>query len=399
MSVPENGIPKGLVERVKGILLRPHQEWDIIDNEPATIQGLYTGYVGPLAAIPYIAAAIGLSLIGVGAFGVSYKTPLVASLVGAVVNWVIALGGIAGMALIIDALAPSFGAEKSRIQAFKVAAYSGTAGYVAGVLMILPGLIPLAGLLSLYGFYLLWLGLPKLMKAPQDKAVGYVVVSVLATIVVFFVISYVARTVVNALPFGGSAVIANQSAGGKLKVGDTEVDLSALEAQAKQAEASAKALQAQMEGKEGAVAALPAETLKALLPGAVAGFARTEIESSSGGVGGIQGSNAQGSYEKGEGHMTLAVTDMAAAGGLAGIAGAFNVSSNKETATGYEKMGKVGGRMTTENYNRTSQSGEYSVLVANRFMVQAQGSNVSMDELKAAVGAVGLDRLEVLAKG
>jgi predicted NAD/FAD-dependent oxidoreductase len=97
--------------------------------------------------------------------------------------------------------------------------------------------------------------------------------------------------------------------------------------------------------------------------------------------------------------MTVAVTDMAAAGGLAGIAGAFNVSSNKETATGYEKMGKVGGRMTTENYDRANKSGEYSVLVANRFMVQAQGSNVSMDELKAAVGAVGLDRLEGMAKG
>lgn len=401
MSLEQTDATKGLVARVKNILLKPAQEWEVIDGEPATIQGLYTGYIAPLAAIPYFAAAIGLSLIGVSAFGVSVKTPLVASLVGAVVNWIIALGGVAAMALIIEALAPTFGAEKNRIQAFKVAAYSGTAGYVAGILMILPGLILLAGLLSLYSLYLLWIGLPKLMKAPQDKAVGYVVVSILATFAVLLVINFVGRTVANALSFGTSSVFANQSVGGKVKVGDSEIDLGALEAQAKQAEAAAKQMQAQLEGKtvEGAVSAVPADTLKALLPASVAGFNRTSVESSSGGVGGIQGSNAQGEYTKGDATFTLNVTDMAAAGGLAGMAGAFNVSSNRETATGYEKMGKVDGRMTTENYDRSSRTGEYSVLVANRFMVQAQGSNVSMDELKAAVGAVGLGRLDGLAKG
>jgi hypothetical protein len=38
-------------------------------------------------------------------------------------------------------------------------------------------------------------------------------------------------------------------------------------------------------------------------------------------------------------------------------------------------------------------------MVANRFMVEAHGDNVSMDELKAAVASVGLNRLEGLAKG
>jgi hypothetical protein len=38
------------------------------------------------------------------------------------------------LALIIDALAPSFDGQKNRVQAFKVAAYTGTAGWVFGVL-------------------------------------------------------------------------------------------------------------------------------------------------------------------------------------------------------------------------------------------------------------------------
>jgi hypothetical protein len=45
------------------------------------------------------------------------------------------------------------------------------------------------------------------------------------------------------------------------------------------------------------------------------------------------------------------------------MASAFNVKSSKETATGYEKVGMVGGRMTQESYDRQARSGEYSVLV------------------------------------
>ena len=97
--------------------------------------------------------------------------------------------------------------------------------------------------------------------------------------------------------------------------------------------------------------------------------------------------------------MTVEVLDLGAAGALAGMAGAFNMKSSKETATGYEKVGKVDGRLTMEEYDRTSRHGEYSVLVAERFMVQAKGDDVNMDDLKGAVNAVGIARLEGLAKG
>jgi hypothetical protein len=62
---------------------------------------------------------------------------------------------------------------------------------VAGILQIIPALAVLAILGALYTLYLLYLGLPKLMKCPQDKAMGYTVVVVLATIVIFFAISMV----------------------------------------------------------------------------------------------------------------------------------------------------------------------------------------------------------------
>ena len=117
-----------------------------------------------------------------------------------------------------------------------------------------------------------------------------------------------------------------------------------------------------------------------------------------GGVGGIQGSNAEGAYAKGDATIRLEVTDMGAAGAMAGMASAFNVKGSKETATGYEKVGQVDGRMTTESYDRSSRHGEYSVLAGTRFMISATGEGASMDDLKAAVQSVDPAKLAGLAK-
>jgi hypothetical protein len=89
---------------------------------------------------------------------------------------------------------------------------------------------------------------------------------------------------------------------------------------------------------------------------------------------------------------------MAAAGAIAALGSALNVESSSQTATGYEKTGNVGGRMTSEKWDSKSRDGSYSVVVASRFMVEAEGTVPSVDALKQAVGAVGIDRLEALAK-
>ena len=93
------------------------------------------------------------------------------------------------------------------------------------------------------------------------------------------------------------------------------------------------------------------------------------------------------------------MVDLAAAGGFAAMASAVHAESDKETATGYDKEGTVNGRWTTERYDTQSKDGEYSILVGNRFEVDAEGSGIAMDDLKSAVGAVGPDRLEALAHG
>lgn len=383
-----------LVGRVKRLLLSPSTEWDRIDAEPATIKGLYVGYVCILAAIPAIASLIGGQVFGHGGFGFSYKPNLIAAVVSAVVQYGLTLVSVFLLSLIIDALATSFDGTKDKVQAFKVAAYTGTAGWVFGVLTIFPPLAIIAGLAGLYGLYLLYLGLPKLMKAPKEKAVGYTVVTIICAIVMFIVIGAITGAVAGAAMFGAINHAANTGAmSGTMEVNGTKVDLGKMEAASKQLEAAAASAQS---GKQ--VPTVPSETLKGLLPGNIAGFERTGVENSSGGAAGMSLATAKGDYTKGDTSFSLAVTDLGAMAGMAAMANAVNAESSRETATGYEKIGKVGGRMTTEEWDNQSKSGRYSVLVGNRFTVEANGNADSIEPLKQAVASVDLGRLEGLAR-
>ena len=242
-----------------------------------------------------------------------------------------------------------------------------------------------------YSLYLLFLGLPKLMKIPQDKATSYFAVVLVVGLVVGIVISSITGRIAS---IGGPLHLGSAASGATVHVpGAGSVNLGQLQEASKRAEAAAQ----QMESGK-AVPATDPEVLKAYLPANVAGFDRTEVSASGAGAGGMQGSNAEGTYTKGEANFRLAVTDIGAAGAMAGMANALNVRGSKETATGYEKVGKVDGRVTTESYDRSSHHGEYSVLVGDRFMVTATGDNVTIDDLKSAVQAIGPGRLEGLAK-
>jgi hypothetical protein len=181
-----------LVDRVKRILLKPRTEWEVIDAEQTTPAALYTGYIAPLAAIGPVAQLIGSTVFGIPIpFMGTFRVPFGSALIRAIVAYLLTLIATYVLALIIDALAPSFNAQRNQIQALKLAAYSSTAAWVAGIFLIIPALGILA-ILGLYSLYLLYLGLPTLMKTSQDKALPYTGVVVVAAIVLFMVVGMIA---------------------------------------------------------------------------------------------------------------------------------------------------------------------------------------------------------------
>jgi hypothetical protein len=187
------------VDRAKNITLTPAAEWPVIAAEPATAAGIYTGYVIPLAAIGPVCAFIAQAL---------FLHHLILGLLTAALSFVLVLVGVFVISFIADALATSFGGTKDSTQALKWVAYANTPGWIAGVANLIPVLGSFIVLLaSLYGLYVLYLGVVPMIKVPQDKAIGYTVVVIVCDIILFALVGGLVGVLVFAM--GAGAVMSS----------------------------------------------------------------------------------------------------------------------------------------------------------------------------------------------
>jgi len=101
-----------IIERVKNICLTPKTEWP--SSQRACFNaGLITGYVAPRCRRRGSRVYWG-SLIGQGSFLLgTYRTPVTAGLVLAIIAFVFAIFGVVIVAFVINALAPNFGAKRT----------------------------------------------------------------------------------------------------------------------------------------------------------------------------------------------------------------------------------------------------------------------------------------------
>lgn len=402
----------GIVDRVKNILLKPKSEWDVIAGESATTGGLFASYVAPLAGIAALCGFLGQTLVGTSIpFLGTYRAPIMAGIVTALFVFGMAFVSVFILSLIINALAPSFGGQKDASQAMKVAVYSYTPGWIGGFLGVLPMLGLLGGLLALYGLYLLYLGLPRLMKNPPEKSLGYTVVVVICAIVIGIVTSFIVGGA--SMMMGGGMMGAMHGGGGSFSAASPGAKLDAfskkmeevgkrMEAAEKKGDAQAQ-MQAAMEGVGLMLGGgkryqpLSLDELKPFVPEKLAGLSRTEISTESGGMPGLQTSQARGQYQDASGkRVELEVTDTGGAGGLMALAGWAGVQGEKESNGRVERTRKDGNRLVREEYDKRGGSAEYTVIVGDRFVVEARGQGVAIDALRSAVGSLDLGRLESL---
>ncbi|HUU38400.1 MAG TPA: Yip1 family protein [Candidatus Desulfaltia sp.] len=180
-----------LVARVQGILLKPKDEWAKIKDEPATIQQLFTQYAVILAAIPAVAQFLGWAMLG---FRIPYAggSWIAKALLYVVFSYILGLAVVYALGFIINALAPNFSSTQNPPNAMKLAVYSMTPAWIAGIFNLIPALWGLALLGSLYGLYILYLGFSTpLMGTPKEKVTGYFGVSVVVVIVLMVVVGII----------------------------------------------------------------------------------------------------------------------------------------------------------------------------------------------------------------
>ncbi len=262
-----------IVERAKAITLNPAATWPVIDAEQHDAKSLFVPYMLILAAIPAVCSFIGLSLVGIGGFGFNLRLPVASGVTMMIVTYVLSLIMTFGMGWLASALAPTFGGKSDLVQGLKLAVFGGTPMMLAGIFNILPALSIIGLLVALYALYVIYLGLPVLMKNPKEKSITYMVILVIASIIAGAVLSLVTSAFTPSMkgmgsmgmggastpaeinittPKGNATITTTPAAAGgadaaaitiKTPEGEVKIDAQKMEAFAKQMEEMAKKME------------------------------------------------------------------------------------------------------------------------------------------------------------
>lgn len=178
-----------IITRVKAVLTNPKGVWSEIKGEPTSIKDIYLQYLIVLAAIPAICGFIGMTFIGITVpFIGTIKSGFIAGLTNGIVGYALSLASVLISAIVIENLAPKFGGNTNRTLAFKLVAYSATAGYVGGVLSIIPALSMLAIIFGIYSLYTYYQGIPEMTGVPDEKRLMFAAISIVCIFVVMLII-------------------------------------------------------------------------------------------------------------------------------------------------------------------------------------------------------------------
>ena len=401
-----------LVQRVQDMLLKPKATWPVIEAEATDIPAIYTQYLVFLAAIPAVATFIGFSFFGISVLGATIRVPILSGLVNLVVGFLLSLVMVYVLALIANALAPTFKGEKNLLNAFKLIAYGATAGMVGGIFNLLPALSMLGLIAALYSIYLIYTGIPVLMKAPADKAVAYTAVLIVCGVVAALILGAVSSmftTSPGSLVGGGERDSGNVT----IKVPGTEItiDTSKIEQASKQMEAAqasgdqdaaSKAMGAMVGAALGGAdngKPFAPEKLQSFVPEKLGDLERTSIEARTDNAMGLSFSSVEALYSKEDKSINVKVQDIGAVKVLAmGMAAWASSTVNRETQDEVERVYSKGGVSYKEEYRKDGSSAEYSMLLANGLMVDATANGVGMDTLKSALSKIDLAALGGLVR-
>jgi hypothetical protein len=440
-----------LIERIKNLILAPKLEWQVIAPEPTTVAQLYTGYIMPLAAFAAVMSFLHVSLVGVSVpLAGMVREPVAAGLKSAICSFGFGLLGTFLVALFIDALASTFAGSRDRRQALKVTAYSFTPAWLSSILALSPVLPALLQWVALfYGIYVLYLGLPVLMRSPPERALGYTATVVAGTLLLGFVLLGLSVAVGH---FGGgtaslssspAAQAAAQDRGattvgniignalgtddkGKAGLGtalsnlvkagqssgapspgtsaatsntpDAQANSTASEAPAQNPASALGGLVTALGGALGGshrVTPVDFKSLTAMLPASLPGMKRTDAEGEKQGAVGVTTTSAKADYQGNDGaDVHIEISDISGVSGLMDAAGSLVQNTTSESASGFERDRVIGGRSVHEKFDARAKKGDLNVILAKRFEVDVTGEGVDMNTLEQSLGQVDLARLE-----
>ncbi len=181
-----------------GLLTHPDQEWKAIREEHESVSKLYLSHVFILAFIPAAAAFYGTSQVGwqVGGSDV-VKLTSSSALQLCTLFYMATLAGIYMIGRAIDFFATTYGVGEQAHNGVILAAYTATPMLIVGLVAVYPvlWLNMLAGVAAVgYSVYLLYEGLPILMKIPEER--GFMFATSVLTVGLVMLVGLLAISVI-----------------------------------------------------------------------------------------------------------------------------------------------------------------------------------------------------------
>jgi len=184
----------GGLPRVLALLLTPGRAWARIAEAPADPRRLFLRYAAPLAALPAVCGVAGVLIFGFNIANVGVHMSVVGLILGALAGYVLTLAALWVLVGFVDIAAPAFGGVRDRAAATNLVIYAATAMWIGGLAEIYPSVgIPVGILAGLYSLYALYLGLPQMMRIPDERRL-----TAYAAVLIAILLLAVARGVVTA---------------------------------------------------------------------------------------------------------------------------------------------------------------------------------------------------------
>jgi len=183
---------KAFFNRIKDLLFKPNDTWNEIKGEETNIKDFLLSYVLIIAAVPAISQFLGYFVVG-GLFRI-YNLHFFKAILNSVIVYIFSVASIYLTAFIMDQLAVQYGGQKNLNNSIKLIAYSMTPYWIASVLYIIPPLAPVSFLAAIYGFFIMYLGIPILIEVPKEKSFLYLIITIIILVVINVILILITNT-------------------------------------------------------------------------------------------------------------------------------------------------------------------------------------------------------------
>jgi hypothetical protein len=175
---------KFLVHSVRNIFSNPAKEWDVIYSENKSVKFIRRNLFLPLVILAAVSAFLGSLLFTGAELLKAYPT-----LTG-IKYFILIYLVIYSTAFIFSEITNAFRLGKDFSMSFKIVAYSSIPFLLCQIISQLFESFIFINVLALFGLYIFWAGIEKLLNPPEQKKLPLLIAATVTFVVIFFAVNW-----------------------------------------------------------------------------------------------------------------------------------------------------------------------------------------------------------------